>query len=471
MSDKGFDFGMVGLGVMGRNFLLNIADNGFSVMGLDTDPEKVTSLIKESGNAHVNASTSASEFVASLKSPRKIMMLVPAGAPVDAVIDDLLPLLDEGDLLMDGGNSYFPDTDRRYKVLEEKGIHYMGIGISGGEEGARKGPSIMPGGNRDSYQLVKPILEAAAAKVNGEPCVTFIGNKSAGNYVKMVHNGIEYALMQLISESYHLMKSGIGLSDEDLQNVYEDWNAGELNSFLMEITAEIFAKKEEGGSNLVLNSILDMARQKGTGKWTSQNAFDLKVPVPTIDMAVVVRDISAIKEERVAAGNIYPNQSSPLNIDKNIAVEKVKNALYFSFVTAYAQGFSMIQKASETYGYEVNLAEVAKIWRGGCIIRATMLEDFRRAFSEDPSLKNILVNSTLAKKLTVYQDDAREVIKMAIDVHIPMTASMASLSYFDLYRSSWLPLNLIQAQRDYFGAHTYERIDKEGVFHTVWSND
>lgn len=471
MSDKSFDFGMVGLGVMGRNFLLNIADNGFSVMGLDTDPEKVSSLIKESGNGRVNASTSASEFVASLKSPRKIMMLVPAGAPVDAVISDLLPLLEEGDLLMDGGNSYFPDTDRRYKVLEEKGIHYMGIGISGGEEGARKGPSIMPGGNRKSYQLVKPILEAAAAKVNGEPCVTFIGNKSAGNYVKMVHNGIEYALMQLISESYHLMKSGIGLSDEELKKVYEDWNAGELNSFLMEITADIFAKKEEGGSDLILNSILDMARQKGTGKWTSQNAFDLKVPVPTIDMAVVVRDISAIKEERVAAGKIYPNQSSPLKVDKKAAVEKVKNALYFSFVTAYAQGFSMIQKASETYGYEVNLAEVAKIWRGGCIIRATMLEDFRSAFSEDPSLTNILVNSTLSKKLAVYQNDAREVIKMAIDVHIPMTASMASLSYFDLYRSSWLPLNLIQAQRDYFGAHTYERIDKEGFFHTIWSND
>ena len=471
MSDKSFDFGMVGLGVMGRNFLLNIADNGFSVMGLDTDPEKVSSLINESGNGRVNASTSASEFVASLKSPRKIMMLVPAGAPVDAVIDDLLPLLEEGDLLMDGGNSYFPDTDRRYKVLKEKGIHYMGIGISGGEEGARKGPSIMPGGNRESYQLVKPILEAAAAKVNGEPCVTFIGNTSAGNYVKMVHNGIEYALMQLISESYHLMKSGIGLSDEELRKVYEAWNSGELNSFLMEITADIFAKKEEGGSDLILNSILDMARQKGTGKWTSQNAFDLKVPVPTIDMAVVVRDISAIKEERVAAGKIYPNQSSPLNLDKKTAVEKVKNALYFSFVTAYAQGFSMIQKASETYGYDVDLAEVAKIWRGGCIIRATMLEDFRSAFSEDPSLKNILVNSTLAKKLTVYQNDAREIIKMAIDVHIPMTASMASLSYFDLYRSSWLPLNLIQAQRDYFGAHTYERVDKEGFFHTIWSND
>lgn len=471
MSDKSFDFGMVGLGVMGRNLLLNIADSGFSVMGLDTDPEKVASLIKESNKEHVNASTSASVFVSSLKSPRKIMMLVPAGAPVDAVIADLLPMLSKGDLLIDGGNSYFPDTDRRFKALEEKGIHFMGVGISGGEEGARKGPSIMPGGNPDAYPMVKPIFEAAAAKVNGEPCVTFIGNRSAGNYVKMVHNGIEYALMQLISESYHLMKSGLGLSDTVLKEVYEEWNAGELDSFLMEITAGIFAKKEEGGNVLILNSILDRARQKGTGKWTSQNAFDLQVPVPTIDMAVVVRDISALKDERVSAGKIFPNESAPLNVDKTIAIGKVKNALYFCFVTAYAQGFSMIQKASDTYGYEINLAEVAKIWRGGCIIRAKMLEDFRRVFTEDPFIYNLLVDSQLAKKLTAYQKDARDIIKMGIDAHIPMAASMASLSYFDLYRSSWLPLNLIQAQRDFFGAHTYERIDKEGFFHTIWAND
>lgn len=468
MSDKGYDFGMVGLGVMGRNLLLNIADNGFSVMGLDTDPKKVASLVEESEKAHVSATTSAKEFVASLKQPRKIMMLVPAGAPVDAVIEDLLPLLNEGDLLMDGGNSYFPDTDRRFQALNEQGIHFMGIGISGGEEGARRGPSIMPGGSSESYQLIAPILEAAAAKVNGEPCVTFIGNKSAGNYVKMVHNGIEYALMQLISESYHLMKSGLGISDAALKEIYEEWNSGELNSFLMEITADIFAKKDEDGTLLILNSILDRARQKGTGKWTSQNAFDLQIPVPTIDMAVVVRDISAVKDERIAAGKIFPRQADPLQVDKSKAINKVKNALYFSFVTAYAQGFSMIQKASETYGYDVDLAEVAKIWRGGCIIRATMLEDFRRAFTDDKFLENIMVDSTLAKKLSEYQKDARECIKMGIDAHIPMAASMASLAYFDLYRSSWLPLNLIQAQRDYFGAHTYERIDKEGFFHTIW---
>lgn len=468
MSDKNYEFGMVGLGVMGRNLLLNIADSGFSVMGLDTDPQKVASLVEESQKAHVNATTSAKEFVASLKSPRKIMMLVPAGAPVDAVIADLLPLLDKGDLLMDGGNSYFPDTDRRFELLNEKGIHFMGIGISGGEEGARKGPSIMPGGSRESYQLVAPILEAAAAKVDGEPCVTFIGNKSAGNYVKMVHNGIEYALMQLISESYHLMKSGLGISDAALKEIYEEWNAGELNSFLMEITADIFAKKDEAGTVLILNSILDRARQKGTGKWTSQNAFDLQVPIPSIDMAVVVRDISAIKEERVAAGKIYPRQAAPLEVDKSKSIKKVKNALNFCFITAYAQGFSMIKKASETYNYEIDLAEVAKIWRGGCIIRATMLEDFRRAFNDDESLENIMVDSVLAKRLSEYQKDARETIKMGVDAHIPMAASMASLAYFDLYKSSWLPLNLIQAQRDYFGAHTYERIDKEGFFHTIW---
>ncbi|UII20762.1 NADP-dependent phosphogluconate dehydrogenase [Fulvivirga ligni] len=468
MSDTGYDFGMVGLGVMGRNLLLNIADSGYSVIGLDKDPEKVSSLTAESEKEHVKATTSAEEFISSLKSPRKIMMLVPAGAPVDSVIAELTPLLSEGDLLMDGGNSYFPDTDRRYAALTEKGIHYMGVGISGGEEGARRGPSIMPGGSADSYDMIKPILEAAAAKVNGEPCVTFIGHKSAGNYVKMVHNGIEYALMQLISESYHLLKKGVGLTDGELQKLYSEWNEGELNSFLMEITADIFAKKDDDGEALILNNILDRARSKGTGKWTSQNAMDLQVAAPTIDMAVVVRDISAIKEERVAAGKVFPVEEYKMDADKQTVIKHVENMLKFAYITAYAQGFAMIKKASAEYGYEVNMAEVAKIWRGGCIIRATMLEDFRQAFTENESLDNIMINSGLAEKLSSYQTDIREAIKLGMDAKIPMPATMASLSYFDLYRSSWLPLNLIQAQRDFFGAHTYERIGKEGVFHTIW---
>ncbi|UII26825.1 NADP-dependent phosphogluconate dehydrogenase [Fulvivirga maritima] len=468
MSNTGYDFGMVGLGVMGRNLLLNIADSGYSVIGLDKDIEKVASLTEEADKDHVKATTSAEEFISSLKSPRKIMMLVPAGAPVDSVIAELTPFLSKGDLLMDGGNSYFPDTNRRYDALTEKGIHYMGVGISGGEEGARRGPSIMPGGSAASYDFIKPILEAAAAKVNGEPCVTFIGHRSAGNYVKMVHNGIEYALMQLISEAYHLLKSGAGLSDEELKNVFTEWNKGELNSFLIEITSEIFAKKDEDGETLILNKILDRARSKGTGKWTSQNAMDLQVPAPTIDLAVVARDISAIKEEREAAGEIFPAKEYKLDASKEEVIGKVENALKFAFITAYAQGFAMIKKASDEYNYEVKIAEVAKIWRGGCIIRAAMLEDFRKAFEADPSLKNIMVNDDLAKKLNAYQSDIRDCVKMGVDASIPMSATMASLSYFDLYRSGWLPLNLIQAQRDFFGAHTYERIGEEGVFHTIW---
>ncbi|MDR8389548.1 NADP-dependent phosphogluconate dehydrogenase [Aliifodinibius sp. S!AR15-10] len=466
MSTESVDFGIVGMGVMGKNLLLNIADNGFSVIGLDKDPEKIAPLV-ETGQSSVQATTSANEFLSSLESPRKIMMLVPAGAAVDAVIEELLPHLDEGDLLMDGGNSYFPDTDRRYQMLTEKGIQYMGVGISGGEEGARHGPSMMPGGSAKAYDMVGPILEAAAAKVDSEPCVTFIGKKSAGNYVKMVHNGIEYALMQLISESYHLMKSGFGLTDTDLKAVYDSWETGELSSFLMEITADIFGKKEEDGSDLILNRILDSARQKGTGKWTSQNAMDLQVPAPTIDMAVMVRDMSAHKKERIAADAVFKNETEPVQVDEEL-IKKVEHALHFSFITAFAQGFSMIKAASEAYNYGVNLADVAKIWRGGCIIRADMLEEFRRIFAEDPSINNIMVDDRLAGKLVEYQKDARYCIKIGLDAQIPLPAMMASVSYFDLYKSGWLPVNLIQAQRDYFGAHTYERTDKEGTFHTNW---
>ena len=468
MSDKKVDFGMVGLGVMGKNLLLNIAEKGFSGIGLDKDAEKVALFAKETGPVNLQATASATEFVDSLKSPKKIMMLVPAGPAVDAVIDDLLPHLEEGDLLMDGGNSYFADTDRRFQRLSEKGIHYMGVGISGGEEGARYGPSIMPGGSAEAYEMIGPVLEAASAKVNGEPCVTFIGHGSAGNYVKMVHNGIEYAMMQLISESYHLMKSGFGLSDDELKEVFNRWNEGELNSFLMEITADIFAKKDPDGSNLLLNYILDSARQKGTGKWTSQHAMDLQVPAPTIDMSVMVRDMSAHKEERVAAGEVYQNESVKVELESKEAVKKLKNTLCFCFITAFAQGFSMIKAASENYGYDINLAEVAKIWRGGCIIRAEMLENFRKIFIKNPSIDNIMVDAGLVKKLSGYQQDVRECVSIGLKTHVPVPAIMASVAYFDLYKSSWLPVNLVQAQRDYFGAHTYERTDKEGTFHTVW---
>ncbi len=468
MSGKNIDFGMVGLGVMGKNLLLNIAGQGYSVIGLDRDTEKVTALESEDSDGTLHGTTSATEFISALKTPRNIMMLVPAGQAVDAVIDQLLPHLDEGDLLMDGGNSYFSDTERRYDTLSEKGIHYMGVGISGGEEGARHGPSIMPGGSREAYKRVRPILESAAAKVDGEPCVTFVGNRSAGSYVKMVHNGIEYALMQLIAEAYHLMKSAAKLPDDEIRHVFENWNNGELRSFLMEITADIFARMDEDGSDLILNSILDSARQKGTGKWTSQNAMDLQVPTPAIDMAVMVRNMSAQKEERVAAGAAFPDHSRTVESEAEAFISKLSNAVHFCFITAFAQGFALISKASAEYDYEVNPADVAKIWRGGCIIRADMLEDFRRVYTEDPSIENIMLDSKIAQQLTQLHSDARDCIITGMKTHIPLPALSASVSYFDLYKSGWLPVNLIQAQRDYFGAHTYQRTDKIGTFHTEW---
>ncbi len=468
MSNKQADFGMVGLGVMGKNLLLNIAEKGFSVAGLDKDADKVDSFTKEANSSDLYATTSPTEFIHSLKTPRKIMMLVPAGRAVDAVIDDLLPHLEEGDLLMDGGNSFFSDTNRRIRRLSEKQIHYMGVGISGGEDGARNGPSIMPGGTAEAYNKISSILEAAAAKVNGEPCVTLVGQGSAGNYVKMVHNGIEYGLMQLISEAYHLMKSGMGLSDEEIHEVFAEWNEGELNSFLIEITADIFAKKSEDGRGLLLNYIRDYAHQKGTGQWASQSAMDLQVPAPTIDMAVMVRDISACKDERVAAGALYKSEPVKSTIDKKESIDTLQRALYFCFISTFAQGLSLIKAASKEYEYGINPAEISKIWRGGCIIRAAMLDDFKHIFTKNPSLKNILMDDALAGKLSGYERHVRDCIIMGLQSQVPTPAIMASISYFDLFKSSWLPVNLIQAQRDYFGAHTYERTDKEGVFHTDW---
>lgn len=468
MSAKNIDIGMVGLGVMGKNLLLNIADQGYSVIGLDRDMEKVKALESEDSEGRIHGTTSATGFISALKIPRNIMMLVPAGSAVDAVIDQLLPHLDEGDLLMDGGNSYFSDTERRYDALSEKGIHYMGVGISGGEEGARHGPSIMPGGSREAYKRVRPILESAAAKVDGEPCVTFVGNRSAGSYVKMVHNGIEYALMQLIAEAYHLMKSVAKLPDNEIRQVFENWNSGDLGSFLVEITADIFARVDEDGSDLILNRILDSAQQKGTGKWTSQNAMDLQVPTPVIDMAVMVRNMSAQKKERVAADVVFPDHSQTVESEAEAFITKLRNAVHFCFITAFAQGFALIAKASAEYKYEVNPADVAKIWRGGCIIRANMLENFRRVFTENPSIENIMVDSEIAQKLRGLDSDARDCISTGMKAWVPLPALSASVSYFDLYKSGWLPVSLIQAQRDYFGAHTYQRKDKKGTFHTEW---
>ncbi|MEJ7829580.1 MAG: NADP-dependent phosphogluconate dehydrogenase [Segetibacter sp.] len=474
MNDKLYDFGMVGLGVMGRNLLLNMADHNFAVAGLDLDPAKIAFLHSEAEpNQQVTGTTSAEEFCKALQKPRAIMLLVPAGKIVDAAIQNLLPHLEAGDIVIDGGNSYFPDTDRRVAELAMKGVHFFGMGISGGEKGARYGPSMMPGGDRTAYERLRPVFEAVAAKVNGEPCVTYLGNGSAGNYVKMVHNGIEYGIMQLIAETYDLLKRGLGFSDDELQQVFEKWNATEIQSYLIEITAEIFKKNDENTNEKLVNKILDKAGQKGTGKWTSQNAMDLHVPAPTIDMAVIMRDMSAYKEERVQAAKQLNNSSvgTANNIDKNAFLDQLRNAFYFAALTTYAQGMVQLQAASKAYNYGLTLQDVAKIWRGGCIIRAACLEDIRKAYEKNSELPNLLLDDKIGGELMQRQTDIRSVIKLAIDKEIPTAAFMSALCYFDAYKSERLPTNLIQAQRDYFGAHTYERFDQPGTFHTDWTGE
>ena len=469
MSDTKYQFGMIGLGTMGCNLVMNMADHGFSVAGYDRDPVKVESAQRTAGDRPVKTAGTLEEFIGLLKTPRAIMMLVPAGAAVDAVIRDFTPHLQPGDLLIDAGNSHFVDTSRRTKELAEKGFHFMGMGVSGGEEGARFGPSMMPGGPPAAYALVRPIFEAVAAKVNDEPCVAYMGPGAAGHYVKMVHNGIEYGLMQLISETYDLLKRGGGLSDDELHRVYAEWNESELQSFLVEITAEIFLFVDSKTGDRLVNKILDRARSKGTGKWTSQDAMDLQVPLPTIDLAVNMRDLSALKDQRVAASKVLPGPAPRLEGDKATLIGRVKNALYFATVTTYAQGMAMLQQASKTYEYNLRLEDVARIWRGGCIIRAALLEPIRTAYANNPDLPNLLVDPALGKELLQRQADLREVVKLAVDGGIPVPTLMGSLAYFDAYRSERLPSNLVQAQRDKFGAHTYERVDEEGVFHTEWN--
>lgn len=465
-----FDFGMIGLGVMGRNFLLNLADHGFAVAGLDLDEAKVKTLAAEAKEGiRVSATQSDREFIAMLKKPRVIMMLVPAGKPVDAVVDGLLPYIESGDIIIDGGNSLFSDTNRRVAELAEKNIHFLGVGVSGGEKGARYGPSIMPGGNKEAYERVRPMFEAVAAKVNGEPCVTWLGENSAGNYVKMVHNGIEYGLMQLISEAYDVLKKGMGLNDEDIRTTFAAWDQGELKSFLLEITAEIFGYKDEITGDLLVNLISDRARQKGTGKWTSQNAMDLQVPLQTIDMAVTLRDTSAYKELRQEISGVYKNITDKSRSEVTITTEQLRKAFYTSSLITYAQGMAMLAAADKEYTYDYQLSEIARIWRGGCIIRSACLEDIKNAFKINPALGNLLLDPQLSKKLTDYQADLRQTIVFAVNRGIPAAALMASVSYLDSFRSAKLPTNLIQAQRDYFGSHTYERIDQGGIFHTQWS--
>ncbi|WP_020532719.1 NADP-dependent phosphogluconate dehydrogenase [Flexithrix dorotheae] len=468
MKEELYDFGMVGLGVMGRNFILNVADNGFSTVGLDLDKEKVNALKEEAEDRKIKSTDSIKEFVSSLSSPRKIMLLVPAGKPVDGVIQDLIPLLDKGDLIIDGGNSYFTDTNRRSQELEEKGINFFGMGVSGGAEGARRGPSIMPGGPEAAYQSVKPIMEAVSAKVNGDPCVAYLGPKSAGNYVKMVHNGIEYGLMQLIAEAYDLLRNVAGLDNDEMQEVFTKWNEGRLQSFLVEITSKIFKVKDDESGRHLVDLILDKAKQKGTGKWTSQNAMDLGMPIPTIDMAVTMRELSSFKSERITIDSIYEGCGSAPSVDKEAFVSQVESALYFAFIITYAQGMAVLSNASEEYGYNLNLETVAKIWRGGCIIRAALLEDIMQAYKADPKLFNLITSPDFASTILTLEKDARKVISTGIEAGIPIAALSSTISYFDAFRSGRLPLNVVQAQRDFFGSHTYERVDKDGIFHTEW---
>ncbi|WP_301921768.1 NADP-dependent phosphogluconate dehydrogenase [Ferruginibacter sp.] len=469
MKEQKFDYGMIGLGTMGRNLVYNMSDHGYTVIGFDKNNSQVETLKKEAGNDKVSATSNLDEFLKALKKPKVIIMLVPAGKIVDEVINELKPFLSEDDLLMDCGNSHFTDTNKRNEQLEESAIHFMGVGISGGELGARHGPSIMPGGPKKVYERVAKMLEAVSAKVNKEPCVTWLGPGSAGHYVKMVHNGIEYGLMQLISEVYHLLKQCAGMNNDELHTVFAKWNEGELQSYLIEITADIFIQKDELTDSRIIDKILDSAKQNGTGTWTSEDAMSLQVPIPVIDIAVSMRDLSAYKKERQAVQKNMQGPETKFTGDKKELVKWVEQALYFSIITVYAQGMALLQSASEKYNYGLKLENIAAIWRGGCIIRASLLEEIRTAFSQQPDLSNLLLSDAFSKKLMQSQIGIRKAVQTAVESGIPVPAMMGALAYFDSYRSGWLPANLIQAQRDDFGAHTYERNDKEGIFHTHWN--
>ncbi len=468
MASSQYDFGMVGLGTMGRNLLLNIADHGYAALGFDKDPSKTTLL---EGSATTGTSVKGvntiEELVSQLKSPRRIMILVPAGPAVDSVISDLLPLLDEADIIIDGGNSHFTDTLRRIHTVEAKNIHFVGMGVSGGEQGARTGPSIMPGGDTKAWEHLKPILESVAAKVNGDPCVAYMGKNAAGHYVKMVHNGIEYAIMQMISEVYDFLKRGLDCSHEEMAGIFKKWNEGELQSFLVEITAAILPKKDDTTGKDLLDMILDKAGSKGTGKWTSQEAMDLPITLPTIDMAVAMRDLSGLKNERVKAAALYKPRVKSLAKQKDKLIGQLHDALYLSTLLAYAQGLAMLAKASSERKMDIPLADVVKIWRGGCIIRSAQLEVFTAVFKKK-QLSNILLDRKIATIVKRKLPALRKIVQQSATVRIPAAGLMSALAYLDAYTSERMATNLVQAQRDYFGAHTYQRIDSEGSFHTEW---
>jgi 6-phosphogluconate dehydrogenase len=458
--------GILGLGVMGRSLALNFERNGYSVAGYDVNPRFDKSLFRDK---NIKLFDSVEELIVAIDKPRCILIMVPAGKPVDKAILSIKPYLEKDDIIIDGGNTYFMDTERRIKALEQDGLRFIGMGVSGGENGALWGPSLMPGGTESAWEQVKPMLESISAKADDEvPCVAWIGKGGAGHYVKMVHNGIEYGDMQLIAEIYDLLHRGVGISNGELAQIFDGWNMGGLQSYLIEITSIILRRLDEETGESLVNLILDEAAQKGTGRWASQNSLDIGALVPTIHAAVEMRLLSNLKSERIMANKFFGGDVLSFSGNKEQLIHSAERALYISKLTSYAQGFALLRSASEEYGFDFNFADIARTWRSGCIIRASLLDDIVRAFESESELPNLLLSDVFREVALNYQPAWREVTKTAIDLGIPMMATTASLAYFDAYRSARLPANLIQAQRDFFGAHTYQRIDKKGAFHTKW---
>ena len=465
------DIGLIGLAVMGENLVLNMESKGFSVAVFNRTTA-VTEKFAEGRAAgkHITAAKTMEEFVGALKRPRKAMIMVKAGSPVDAVIDQLVPLLEPGDLIIDGGNSLFTDTQRRCKDLAAKDIHFLGTGVSGGEEGALKGPSIMPGGPKDAWDIIAPVFTKIAAQVDGEACCRYMGPDGAGHYVKMVHNGIEYGDMQLICEAYAILTKVLGCGPEELHQIFDQWNTGDLDSFLIEITSHIFTHKDDqGGDGYLVDKILDKAGQKGTGKWTIMSALDMGVVVSTINAAVEARITSSMKDQRVAASKILTGPpDKPFDGDKQGLIDAVRDALYASKIVSYAQGMDLLGTAGKQYNWNLSFGDIATIWRGGCIIRARFLDRIKEAYDRNSSLSNLMLDSYFTDALTKNQPNWRHAVSTAATYGVAVPAFSASLAYYDSYRQARLPANLLQAQRDYFGAHTYERTDKPGTFHTEW---
>jgi len=465
------NIGLIGLAVMGQNLVLNMNDHGFKVAVYNRTTSKVDEFLEgPAQGTQVVGTYSLQELVDSLEAPRKVMLMVKAGSVVDQYIEDLLPLLSPGDIIIDGGNSLFTDTDRRTAYLTEKGLLYIGTGVSGGEEGARHGPSIMPGGNKAAWPTVKPIFQAISAHVDGDPCCEWVGDNGAGHYVKMVHNGIEYGDMQLICEAYQLLSEGLGLSTDEMQAIFAEWNRGELSSYLIEITANILAYKEDNGQPL-LNSILDTAGQKGTGKWTGINALDLGIPLTLIGESVFARCLSAQKDERVRAAQVLPKPAASFSGDKQAMIAAIRQALYASKIISYAQGFRLMREAAKEYKLSLNYGDIALMWRGGCIIRSQFLNDIKQAYTKNPDLENLLLADFFIDAMKQAEAGWRQAVILGIQLGIPTPAFSSALAYFDGYRTERLPANLLQAQRDYFGAHSYERTDKPRgeFFHTDWT--